>query len=76
MVRDPQVHEAVLRSVVSEAEKMGLYTVKLTYSPIKGPKGNVEFLCYASRDENREDRLRVDDLYISKLVEESRQALG
>lgn len=76
VVRDPQVHEAVLRSVVSEAEKMGLYTVKLTYSPIKGPKGNVEFLCYASRDENREDRLRVDDLYISKLVEESRQALG
>ncbi len=76
VVRDPEIHKQVLLSVIGEAEKMGLYTVKLTYSPIKGPKGNVEFLCYATRDEARVDRLNVDDAYVSNLVAETHQSLG
>lgn len=75
VVRDPAIHEQVLKTVIQEAEKMGLYTVKLTYSPIKGPKGNIEFLCYATRQEDHPDRLKVDDDFISALVSETHLAL-
>lgn len=76
VVRDPAVHKQVLETVILEAESMGLYTVKLTYSPIKGPKGNIEFLCYATRDPERSDRLKVDSNLISALVDEAGEKLN
>jgi len=48
VVRDAQTHEAVLQTVVEEAEKMQLQLRALTYSPIKGPAGNIEFLAWWS----------------------------
>jgi 23S rRNA (cytidine1920-2'-O)/16S rRNA (cytidine1409-2'-O)-methyltransferase len=71
VVRDPKTHELVLNEVVREAEKMGLYTVGLTFSPIKGPKGNIEFLCYATHDERSENRLKADESYIAGLVQKA-----
>jgi 23S rRNA (cytidine1920-2'-O)/16S rRNA (cytidine1409-2'-O)-methyltransferase len=43
VVRDPAVHEIVLRNIIEEANKIGLRTVSLTHSPLPGPKGNIEF---------------------------------
>jgi 23S rRNA (cytidine1920-2'-O)/16S rRNA (cytidine1409-2'-O)-methyltransferase len=44
VVRDPEVHRGVLLSVFEKAERMGLYPGGLIQSPLKGPKGNIEFL--------------------------------
>jgi 23S rRNA (cytidine1920-2'-O)/16S rRNA (cytidine1409-2'-O)-methyltransferase len=44
VVRDPEVHKHVLQSVFETAERMGLYPGGLIQSPLKGPKGNIEFL--------------------------------
>lgn len=68
VVRDPRTHELVIHEVVNEAERMGLYTVGLTYSPIKGPKGNIEFLCFATRNADAVNRINADEHYISELV--------
>ena len=44
VVRDPQVHIEVLREIARFAGEMGWALQALTYSPITGPKGNIEFL--------------------------------
>ncbi|HEY3230419.1 MAG TPA: SAM-dependent methyltransferase, partial [Roseiflexaceae bacterium] len=46
VVRDPAVHAAVLREVLTFAAGIGLPPHGLTRSPITGPAGNVEFLAW------------------------------
>ena len=48
IVRDPSVHEEVINKVISYAEENGLYPSELTFSPIKGTKGNIEYLLLLS----------------------------
>ncbi len=43
VVRDPAVHEDVLRAVITEAAAQGWSVAALTWSPITGPEGNIEF---------------------------------
>ena len=44
VVRDPAVHVEVLQSFVSLAEELQMTIRNLTFSPVKGPEGNIEFL--------------------------------
>jgi 23S rRNA (cytidine1920-2'-O)/16S rRNA (cytidine1409-2'-O)-methyltransferase len=46
VVRDPEVHQRVLRSVVAGARDAGLGTRGVIASPIRGPEGNREFLVH------------------------------
>ncbi|HHY47500.1 MAG TPA: TlyA family RNA methyltransferase, partial [Firmicutes bacterium] len=43
VVRDPAVHEQVIKEVIMAARDAGLTVRGLTFSPIKGPMGNIEF---------------------------------
>lgn len=44
VVRDPDTHKEVLDNFVALAEKLGFTILGLTFSPVKGPEGNIEFL--------------------------------
>ncbi|NLA87756.1 MAG: TlyA family RNA methyltransferase [Clostridiales bacterium] len=44
VVRDAETHMDVLRSFMEHAEKLGFYVKNMSFSPIKGPEGNIEFL--------------------------------
>ena len=44
VVRDPAVHLEVLESFVELAKTLGFTIRNLTFSPVKGPEGNIEFL--------------------------------
>ncbi len=47
VITDPDIHEAVLSKVRKfGTEELGLEWLGLSTSPIKGPKGNVEFLAH------------------------------
>jgi len=46
VIRDPQVHERVLRDVFAFAEAQGWTLRGQIRSPLTGPKGNVEFLAW------------------------------
>jgi len=48
VVKDPGVHKDVLKRLWNFYEESGMYVKGLTYSPIKGPEGNIEFLIYLS----------------------------
>ncbi|KRE33351.1 TlyA family RNA methyltransferase [Paenibacillus sp. Soil724D2] len=50
VVRDPDVHVDVLSTVLNFAEELGFRLKGLTYSPITGGEGNIEFLAYWSSD--------------------------
>lgn len=46
VVRDSAVHARVIREILAFAPEAGLSVLGLDYSPIKGPEGNIEYLCY------------------------------
>ena len=50
MVRDPEIHLEVLQSFIENAHEAGFHVYSLTFSPIKGPEGNIEFLGYLGKD--------------------------
>ncbi len=50
VVRDPIVHTEVIRKIVCFAESIGLVPAGLTYSPIKGPEGNIEYLLWIKKN--------------------------
>jgi len=44
VIRDPAIHRCVLMDVLEFSQKIGYQVQGLIHSPLKGPKGNVEFL--------------------------------
>lgn len=48
VVREPAVHEMVLRNVLGYASANGFTTLGLIASPLRGPNGNIEFLAHLS----------------------------
>jgi len=44
VVRNPEIHKEVLDAFVQNAEKANFFVKGLTFSPLKGPKGNIEYL--------------------------------
>lgn len=49
VVRDPDVHKEVIESVLLFAQSIGFGVLGLSFSPIKGPEGNIEYLCYLKK---------------------------
>lgn len=72
VVRDSKVHKAVIKDVINSAMNMGYSILGLSYSPIKGPKGNIEYLLYIDSlgDEN------IDEDYIEEVVKASHKELS
>lgn len=55
VIRDRKIHQSVLRDVCEAATSLG-YTVKgLTYSPVRGTEGNIEYLLHLRRDGSSSD---------------------
>ena len=49
VVRDPRVHEEVIGNAVRTARQTGFEVLGLSWSPIRGPEGNIEYLMYLRR---------------------------
>jgi len=52
IIRDEKIHEQVIEKCVGYAEENGFVPYGLTFSPVKGAKGNREFLLYVGKNEN------------------------
>ena len=50
VVRDPKIHQMVLDNFVALVDGLGFKILGLTFSPVKGPEGNIEFLGHLSLD--------------------------
>ena len=51
VVRDPAVHLEVLEEFVALAKSLDFTILNLTFSPVKGPEGNIEFLGHLTLSE-------------------------
>ena len=49
VVREPEIHLEVLQNYVENAHAAGFKVLNVTFSPIKGPEGNIEFLGYLAK---------------------------
>ena len=49
IVRDAAIHSEVIRNVIGYGADNGLYCHGLTYSPVTGTKGNIEYLLYMKK---------------------------
>ena len=67
VVRDARVHLEVIHRVVKIAREMGFITRGLTFSPVKGPEGNIEYLIWLTKDSLAENN--VTDELIEQTVE-------
>ncbi|MBR5767001.1 MAG: TlyA family RNA methyltransferase [Lachnospiraceae bacterium] len=62
VVRDKAVHEEVIHSVIGFVEDAGFTPLGLTYSPIRGPEGNIEYLLYLAKG----DTDYVNRIYVNQ----------
>lgn len=74
VVRDPAVHENVISGIVKFAEEMEWQTVALDYSPITGPKGNIEFLAEIRKKDGSLKGITTDD--IRSVVSEAHEKMA
>lgn len=53
VVRDKGVHREVITMVINYASANGFQVLNLSYSPIKGPEGNIEYLLHIRKTSDR-----------------------
>lgn len=70
VVSDPEVHREVIAKVIAFSAEMGYAVAGLSYSPIKGPEGNLEYLLYLKNDPEA-DSIRDMDKAIDDTVRAS-----
>ena len=62
VVREPQIHEEVIRKIIDYADSIGFEVLHLEYSPIKGPEGNIEYLLHIRKPEEiPEEKLALNE---------------
>lgn len=49
VVRDPAIHYEVIKKITDFCENQGFIILDVDFSPIKGPEGNIEYLCYIKK---------------------------
>jgi 23S rRNA (cytidine1920-2'-O)/16S rRNA (cytidine1409-2'-O)-methyltransferase len=69
VVRDPDVHRAILREVRDAIEALGAHAIDVCRSPLVGPAGNVEFFYRIERSGTAVDDARIDALVAATTVE-------
>ncbi len=52
VVRDPAVHESVIKTIAEFANTQKFEVLGLEHSPVKGPEGNIEYLMYIKKCED------------------------
>ena len=72
VVRDKTIHFDVIRGVLDFATENGFKMLGLSFSPIKGPEGNIEYLAYIRKSDEAE---KITDEEILAIVEKSHENL-
>ncbi len=70
VVRDVKVHEEVVQGILDFVPTIGLSVLGLDFSPIKGPEGNIEYICHM-----KNAVLPQADINVSAVVAASHEVL-
>lgn len=73
VVRDKKVHEEVVCHIMTYALSMGFEILGLSYSPIKGPEGNIEYLLYIEKPQDAQALTEIAEEADQKTEEQFEQ---
>lgn len=76
VVKDPMIQKEAALKVTRMAMGLSFGIMGFTFSPIKGPKGNIEFLLYLSNQEETHEGMKEIDETIGDTVYKAHQVLG
>lgn len=68
VVRDKETHREVIENVISFAKEMGFSVLGLDFSPVKGPKGNIEYLLHITKANTD-----CPEIWIQDIIEHAHQ---
>ena len=73
VVRDPAVHLEVVENIVAFSRELGFAVRGLTFSPVKGPEGNIEYLVWLCK--GRAEGNEIETSLAGEVVREAHAAL-
>ena len=73
VVREPQIHVEVIEKIKTYVLDNGFKILGLDFSPVKGPKGNIEYLIYLENSGDSNDLSNTD---VKILVERAHEELN
>ncbi len=75
LVKKAEVHQMVIKRVGNNAQKLGFNIQGLTFSPLKGASGNIEYFIYLTKNITKE---KIDDFpsLIKEVVKQAHQELS
>ena len=73
VVRDKKIHEEVVCHIMTYALSMGFEILGLSYSPIKGPEGNIEYLLYIEKPQDAQALTEIAEEADQKAEEQFEQ---
>lgn len=78
VVRDFSVHKEVIELVINFAIGLNFFIKGLTFSPVKGPEGNIEYLLYMQKRNEKMSGAETDKIIkdIEKVVDEAKTTLN
>ncbi|GHV44186.1 TlyA family rRNA (cytidine-2'-O)-methyltransferase [Clostridia bacterium] len=62
VIRDAATHREVIRDVLAFTRAVGFGVTGVTYSPIKGPEGNIEYLMYMTKDRASDTEIDIEQI--------------
>ncbi len=75
VVKEPHYHKEILLKVIQKLTMLDIAIHGLTYSPIKGPKGNIEFLLYSTMHCPSNQGIHNYQAVVDACVKEAHKAL-
>lgn len=78
VVRDFSVHKEVIKLVINFALSLNFLIKGLTFSPVKGPEGNIEYLLYIQKKNESMNETMIDKILseVDRVVEEAEAVLN
>ncbi|NPV90380.1 MAG: TlyA family RNA methyltransferase [Firmicutes bacterium] len=79
VVREPGTHRDVIRKVIAKAGKTGFTVMGLSFSPIRGPEGNIEYLLLLEKtapDGDADERTEAVEDMIETVVAQAHRELS
>lgn len=73
VVRDKEVHKEVVSNIANYLIQNDLSIIGMSFSPIKGPEGNREYLVYFSKDKEKQSDFNLDK--IDEIIDQSHSQL-
>lgn len=74
VVKDPVIHQKVIKSISEISANLGLLVKGITFSPIKGPSGNIEYFILLDKD-SQICECSINDEMINEVVSEAHKNL-